>query len=100
MTQIWFLGHFFRGGGSKKFSTGPQLSEYVWVVCRSTKGTSLRSVSKTPTFRFSRDFQPLKRVLHTSRQMANFGQFLGKMGKTGFFKKSFKNIFFAVKSPN
>ena len=70
-----------------KFSTGPQLSEYVWIVCCNMKGTCLKSVSKTPTFRFFRDSQPLKR--HTSSQMANFGQFLAKMGKTGiFFKKA------------
>ena len=86
-------------GGSKKFSTGPQLSEYVWVVCRNTKGTCLKSVSKTPTFRFFRDSQPLKRLLHTSSQMANFGQFLAKMGKTGFFlKKAFGTFFSLLKA--
>ena len=31
--------------------------------------------------RFFRDFQPLKRLLHTSSQMANFDQFLAKMAK-------------------
>ena len=87
------------GGGSKKFSTGPQLSEYVWVVCRNTKGNCLKSVSKTPTFRFFRDSQPLKRLLHTSSQMANFGQFLAKMGKTGFFfKKAFGTFFSLLKA--
>ena len=28
----------------KKFSNGPQLSEYVWVVCQNMKGTCLKSV--------------------------------------------------------
>ena len=62
---FWFLGHFFthpgpRGGwgcgGSHKFSTGPKLSEYVHVVNRNTNGTCLKSVPKTPTFRFFSDF--------------------------------------------
>ena len=79
--------------------TGPQLSEYVWVVCRNTKGTCLKSVSKTPTFRVFRDSQPLKRLLHTSSQMANFGQFLAKMGETGFFfKKAFGTFFSLLKA--
>ena len=68
--------------GVKKFSTGPQLSEFVWVVCRNTKGTCLKSVSKKPNVRFFRDSQPLKRLLHTSSQMANFDQLLAKMAKT------------------
>ena len=58
----------------------------------------MKSVSKTPTFRFFRDFQPLKRLLHKSSQMANFGQFLTKMGKTGFFQKSVWNIFSLLKA--
>ena len=36
----------------------------------------------------------------TSRQMANFGQFLAKMGKTGFFQKSVWNFLFTLKSHN
>ena len=45
-------------------------------------GTCLKSVSKTPTFMFFRDFQTLlKRLLHTSSQMANLDQFLAKMAK-------------------
>ena len=43
---------------------------------------------------------PAQRLLHTSSKMANFGQFLAKMGKTGFFQKSVWNIFFAVQSLN
>ena len=83
------------------FSTGPQLSEYVQVVCRNMNGTCLKSVSKPSTFRFFRDFQPLKRLLHTSSQMANFGQFLAKMGETGFFfQKSAWNIFLEITRPN
>ena len=35
----------------------------------------------------------LKRLMHTSSQMANFGQSLAKMDKTGFFQKSIWNIF-------
>ena len=92
LTQIWVFGSFFR---PLQFSTGPQLSEYVWVVCRNTKGTCLKSVSKTPTFRFFRDSQPLLiRLLHTSSQMANFGHFLAKMGETGFFSKKPMEHFF------
>ena len=83
----------------KKFSTGPQLSEYEWVVCRNTKGNWLKSVSKTPTFRFFWDSQPLKRLVHTSSQMANSGQFLAKMGNTGiFFKKAFGKFFSLLKA--
>ena len=52
-----FLSHL-QGWWSKKISTGPQLSEYVWVVCRNTKGTCLKSVSKTPNFRFFCHFLP------------------------------------------
>ena len=93
LTQIWVFGSFFRP------PTGPQLSEYVWVVCRNTKGTCLKSVSKTPTSRFFRDSQPLKRLLHTPSQMANFGQFLAKMGKTGiFFKNAFGTFFSLLKA--
>ena len=95
-----FLGKI-RGNKNRvtKNSTGPQLSEYVWVVCRNTKGTCLKSVSKTSTFRFFRDSQPLKRLLHTSSQMANFGQFLAKMGKTGiYFKKAIGTFFSLLKA--
>ena len=78
-----------------KFSTGPQHSEYVQVVCRNTNGTCLKSVSKTPTFKFFRDFQPLKRLLHTSSQMANFEQFLAKMAKTVKIIKKALGTFFS-----
>ena len=104
-TRNFFRGHFFGFSviflprESHKFSTSPQLSEYVQVIRRNTNGTCLKSVSKTPTFRFFRDFQPLNRLLHTSSQMANFGQFLGKMGKTGFFfKKEFGTFFSLLKT--
>ena len=41
----------------------------------------------------------LKRLLHTSTQMANFGHFLGKMGKTGiFFKKAVGKFFSLLKA--
>ena len=33
-------------------------------------------------------------------KMANFGQFLVKMGKMGFFSKTRLEHFFTVKSPN
>ena len=39
--------NFFTKISQKKFSTGPQLSEYVQVVSRNTNGTCLKSVSKT-----------------------------------------------------
>ena len=77
------------------FSTGPQFSEYVQDVCRNTNGTCLKSVPKTPTFRFFRDFQPLKRLLHTSSQMANFDQFFAKMAKTVKIIKKALGIFFS-----
>ena len=90
LPQIWVFG---------SFSTGPQLSEYVWVVCGNMKGNCLKSVSKTPTFRFFRDSQPLKRLLHTSSQMDNFGKFLAKMGKTRiFFKKTIGTFFSLLKA--
>ena len=85
------MGHFF-----KNISTGPQLSEYVWVVCRNTKGTFLKSVSKTPTFRFFRDSQPLKRLLHTSSQ---FWTVFGQNGRNGiFFQKAFGTFFSLLKA--
>ena len=71
----------FQSFFTNKFSTGPQLSENLQVVCRNTNGTCLKSVSKTPTFRFFRDFQPLKGLFHTSSQMANFDHILSKMAK-------------------
>ena len=83
-------------GKTQTFSTGLQLSENVQVVCRNTNETCLKSVSKTPTFRFFRDFQHLKSLLHTSSQMANFGQFLAKMCKTGFFVKKAVGTFFSL----
>ena len=40
-----------------------------------------------------------KRLLHTSSQMANFGQFLAKMGKTEiFFKKAIGTFFSLLKA--
>ena len=77
------------------FSTRLQLSEYAQVVCRNSNGTCLKSVSKTPTFRFFRDFQPLKRLLHTSSQMTNFDQFLVKMAKTVKIIKKALGTFFS-----
>ena len=76
-----------RGLGITQIFTGPQLSEYLQVVCPNTTETCLKSVSKTHTFRFFRDFQPLKRLLHTSSQMANFGQFWPKWAKRDFSLK-------------
>ena len=91
LTQIWVFG-------SKKLSTGPQLSEYVWVVCRNTKGTCLKSVSKTPTFQ---GFTSLK---ETFAHIQPNGQFLDsfwiKWAKRDFFSKKRLEHFFAVKSPN
>ena len=90
MTQIWVFGSFFL--------LVPSFQNMYGLV-RNTKRTCLKSVSKTPTFRFFRDFQPLKRHIHTSSQMANFGQFLAKMGKTGiFFKKAFGPFFSLLKA--
>ena len=78
----WSKTTTFRFSGISVISTGPQLSEY---------GTCLK-----PT-RFFGDFQPLKRLLHTSSQMANFGQ-NGQNGEN--YQKSAWNIFLAVTSPN
>ena len=84
---------------SHKFSTGPQLSEYVQVVRRNTNGTCLKSVSKTPTFRFFRDFQPLKRHIHTSSQMAHFDQFLAKIAKMAkIIKKALVTFFLLLQA--
>ena len=72
-----------------------KLSEYVHVFCRNTIGTCLKSVSKSPTFRFFRDFLPLKGLFHTSSKMANFDQFLAKMGKTVKIIKKALGTFFS-----
>ena len=45
---------------------------------------------------FFRDSQLLKRLLHPSSQMANFGHFLAKMGKTGFFSEKAFGTFFSL----
>ena len=87
LTQKFFFQH--------KFSTGPKLSEYVQVVCRNMNGTWLKLISKTTTFRFFRDFQPLKGLFHTSSQMANFAQFLTKMAKTVKIIKKVLGTFFS-----
>ena len=95
--------HKYLNNGYKvhtNFLMVPSFQKMYRLFAEIRNGTCLKSVSKTPTFRVFRDFQPLKGLLHTSSQMANFGQFLAKMGKTGFFQKSFWNMFFAVKSPN
>ena len=69
----------------------------MWVVCCNTKGTCLKSVSKTRTFRLFRDSQPLKR--HTSSQMANFGQFWPKWAKRDFFqRKRLEHLFSLLKA--
>ena len=101
-TNFWhkfgFLGHFFaRGEGSKKFSTGPQFSEYVWVVCRNTKGTCLKSFSKTPTVRFFRDSQPLDCCTHPAKWPI-LDSFWPKWAKRDFFQKSVWNIFSLLKA--
>ena len=83
-----FFWSFFHA--PQTFSLRLQLAEYVQVVSRNTNGTCLKSASKTPTFK---DFQHLKRLLHTSSQMANFGQFLANVGKTGFFKTALGPFF-------
>ena len=109
LTQILVFGSFYAPPafhptpgvgvrGSHKFSTAPELSEYVHVLIRNTNGTCLKSVSKTPTFRFFRDFQPLKRHIQTSSQMAHFDQFLAKMAKTvKIIKKRLENFSRAYK---
>ena len=51
MAKMWGVGE------SHKFSTGLRLLEYVQIVYRNANGTCLKSVSKTHTFRFFRDFQ-------------------------------------------
>ena len=79
--------------GSKKFSTGPQLSEYVWVVCRNTNGTCLKSVSKTPTFRFQ-GFPALKETVAHIQPNGKIWTVFGQNGKNGiFFKKAFGTFF-------
>ena len=93
-----FFGHFFthRGapegcGGSHKFSTGPQLSEYVQVVCRNKNGTCLKSVSKT----YFQVFPGFPAIPAPCQNPAS-----SQMAEMGFFQKSVWNIFFALTSPN
>ena len=91
-TNFWhkfgFLGHFFAP------PPGPQLSEYVWVVCRNKKGTCLKSVSKTPTFRFFRDSQPLKEAVAHIQPNGQFWTVFGQNGRNGiFFKKGLGTFF-------
>ena len=85
-----------RGGGVKKifyWSPAFRILHGLFAVIR-------KELVKTPTFRFFRDSQPLKRLLHTSSQMANFGQFWPKWAKREFFQTSDWNIFLTVKCPN
>ena len=59
-----------------KFSTGLQLSEYVQVVCRKMNETCWKSVFKTPTFRFFRDFRLFQQSAKLSKDQiwVNFSQ--------------------------
>ena len=78
--------------GSKKISTGPQLSEYVHVVCRNTNGTCLKSVSKTP--RFFWDFQLFQHPGKLAKFRPNLGQFWPKRAIFQIYlKNQSRNIF-------
>ena len=106
LTQIWVFGSFFRplppprgGGCQKNFLLVPSFQNYVLVVCRNTKGTCLKSVSKTPTFRFS-GIPALKETVAHIQPNSQFWKVFGQNGQDGiFFQKSVWNIFFAVKNP-
>ena len=80
MTQIWVFGSFFYP--AQRPRCFPKYERNL-----------LKIGFKTPTFRFFRDFQPLKRLLHTSSQMANIGQFLAKKAK-----KAFRTFFSLLKA--
>ena len=77
LTQIWVFGSFFY----------PLKKIFLLVP------------SFQNMYRFFRDFQPLKRLVPTSSQMANFGQFLAKMGKTGIFSKKRLEHFYRAYKP-
>ena len=80
-----------------KFSTGPQLSEYVQVVCRNTNGTCLKSVSKTPTFKFFSDFQLLQHPAKLAKYRPNLGQFWPKRAIFQISNQS-RNIFWTAEA--
>ena len=84
-------------GVSKKFSTGPQRSEYVWVVCHNTKGTCLKSVFENTYFQVFQGFPALKET-----HIQPNGQFLTVFGKNGqkgnFFKTAFGTFFSLLKA--
>ena len=84
--KLCFLG--------KKFSTGPQHSEYVQVVCRNTNGTCLKLVSKTPTFRFFSDFQLLQHPAKLATYRPNLGKFWPKRAIFQISPKTKAAIFF------
>ena len=88
--------------GVKKFSTGSQLSKYLHVVCRNTNGACLKSVSKTPTFRFLWDFQLFQhpaKIQHPAKWTI-LDSFWPKLAKRDSFSKKRLEHFFDVKSPN
>ena len=105
-TGIFFkkaLGTFFRSYFLTNFT-----QIFYWSpafrICtgffRNTNETCLKSVSKTPTFRFFQDFQLFQhpaKIQHPAKWPI-FGQFLAKMGKTGFFQKSSWNIFLPLQA--
>ena len=80
----------------EKFSTGPQLSEYVQVVCRNTNGTCLKSVSKPPTFRFFRDFHLFQHPAKLAKLRPNLGQYWPKRAIFKFPRKTKAAIFFGL----
>ena len=64
------------------------ISEYVQVACRNTIETCLKSVSKTPTSRFFRDFQLFQNPAKLAKFRPNLGQFWPKWA---IFQISLKN---------
>ena len=65
-------------------------------------GTCLKSVSKTPTFRFFRDFQLFQHPADVQHPVKwpILDSFWPKWAKQDFFKKGFGTFFFALKNPN
>ena len=85
-------GEWVPVGGVKIFY-GPQLSEYVQVVCRNMNATCLKWVSKTPTQVFQ-GFPALKETVAHIQPNSQFWIVFGQNWQNEiFFKKAFRTFF-------
>ena len=101
-TNIFFRSFFMRvGGGHTKFLLVPAfrictscLPKYEWNLLKiGFKNTYFQVFQGFPAI-------PASCQNPASSKMANFGQFLAKMGETGiFFKKSAWNIYIIAYKP-